>query len=360
MRKKPLIAEFEYTGGALTYPYTLPDDPDYDYDQSSKGGIHGKFGDTYPMTWAKDGEMYTSAGDPCWGRKFDGLDIEKFSGYPPRYSISKVNEMDDCRGWGGRGPKPCGMISVGGVLYFAVQNSLGSKPPVYGSQCQHGSDVVILSSTDYGKTWSPAYSKIKEPMFPGWKFGGLSFVNFGKDNANARDSYVYAVSGDQWDNGSDLRIGRTPSDRIVQREAWEFASEVDKDGTVKWDADLDKAVSLLHSDRKISLPDMVYIAPLKRYLLLTWSWHKDFEPEMGAALYIYEAREPWGPFSLVHYEQTWEDSMWNYRVTPYCPRIPLKWMSADGQSGWLQFSGNCKSNDHYLSHVRPFKLTPRT
>jgi len=101
---------------------------------------------------------------------------------------------------------------------------------------------------------------------------------------------------------------------------------------------------------------MVYVKALKRYILLTWSWHKDFEPSMGAALYMYEATEPWGPFNLFHYEQCWEDGMWDWKVTPYCPRLPLKWMSKDGKSGWLQFSGDCRSNNHYLSHIRPFKL----
>jgi hypothetical protein len=45
-------------------------------------------------------------------------------------------------------------------------------------------------------------------MFPDSKFGGPSFVQFGGDNADAVDEYIYAVSGDQWDNGSELRLER--------------------------------------------------------------------------------------------------------------------------------------------------------
>ena len=84
-------------------------------------------GDTFPMTWADDGEIYTSAGDPLWGESTSGLDIEKFSGGPTDYKITKVHPMNDYLGWGGDGPKPSGMICVDGVLYLAFQNMLRTR-----------------------------------------------------------------------------------------------------------------------------------------------------------------------------------------------------------------------------------------
>lgn len=45
---------------------------------------------------------------------------------------------------------------------------------------------------------------------------------------------------------------------------------------------------------------------------------------------------------------------------PYCPRVPLKWMEADGLTGWLQFSGNWGSQDvYYRSHVQRFRIRLR-
>ena len=296
-----------------------------------------------------------SSGDPCWGKKNDGLDVEKFTGGAKDYKISQINIMKEYKGWGGNGPKPSGIISIKGVLYLSIQNFLGDKPAVYGSLCQHGSDTVIIKSKDYGKTWFPKYKDVKV-MFPGWKFGGAAFINFGRDNANARDEYVYAVSGDQWDNGSDLRIGRVHQDKIMERDAWEFAAEVSEHG-VRWDKELEKAVSILHLDRKLSIPDMVYVKALNRYILSTWSMHKDFDPHFGTALYMFESENPWGPFELFHYQKMWEDNLYDCKATPYCPRIPLKWMAKDGKSGWLQFSGHWWNPDQYRSHVRPFKLT---
>ncbi len=46
-------------------------------------------GDTFPMTWAEDGEIYTSAGDPLWPSESpSGLDVQKFTGGPADYKIA--------------------------------------------------------------------------------------------------------------------------------------------------------------------------------------------------------------------------------------------------------------------------------
>ena len=108
--------------------------------------------------------------------------------------------------------------------------------------------------------------------------------------------------------------------------------------------------------RWLGLPEMVYLAGIKRYLLLTWRLHRDFSGDDGTDLVVLEAPEPWGPFSLVHFEEYWEGR----EVNPYCPRVPLKWMGADGRSGWIQFSGSWspagQKAGYYRSHVRPFRL----
>jgi hypothetical protein len=197
------------------------------------------------------------------------------------------------------------------------------------------------------------------PMFPGHKFGGPAFVNFGKNNANARDEYVYAVSTDQWDNGSNLRLGRVPKDQIMRREAWEFVCAFGSADEPAWSYDLDEAVPVLSIHRWIGLPEMVYLAGIGRYLLLTWRLHQDFSPDHGTDLLILDAPEPWGPFSLVHFEEYWEGKEFN----PYCPRLPLKWIEPDGITGWLQFSGNWgrhgQEAGYYRSNIRKFRLKRR-
>ena len=313
-------------------------------------------GDTFPMSWAEDGEIYTSAGDPCWGESGSGLDVEKFSGGPTDYKISKLNPMNDYLGWGGDGPKPTGMICVKGVLYLAFQNLLRARKPPFSLLSQHGSDAQIVYSTNKGGFWVPAIGTIGSPMFPGHKFGGPAFVNFGQNNAHARDGYVYAVSSDQWDNGSNLRLGRVPAESIVTREAWEWVCAFTMGGEPAWSHDLEEAIPVLSMHRWLGAPEMVYLAGINRYLLLTWQLHQDFSPDDGTDLLVLESPEPWGPFSLVHQEEYWQGKVFN----PYCPRVPLKWLDADGVSGWLQFSGNWSTPGHkagyYRSNVRRFRL----
>jgi len=353
-----VIVSFEWVADESAYPTPGPNDDVAPVDPASAHGVPAygvRFGDTFPMTWADDDAIYASAGDPNWGAKWDGLDVERFSGMPPHYTITRINAMPEYHGSGGGGPKPTGMISVHGMLYLAVQNLEGKKPPAFGTRSQHGDDATIISSSDHGKTWTPARADIKEPMFPGHNFGGPAFVNNGRDNAGAPDKYVYAVSTDQWDNGSNLRVGRVPADRIQDAAAWQWISELKNDEHPRWTHDLNDAIPVLTDARRISLPEMVYIAPIKRYVLLTWRLYKDFSNSDGTELMIYDAPQPWGPFTLVHQEAMWEGKDMN----PYCPRLPLKWLKVNGDEidGWLQFSGSWrKTSTDYRSHVHEFRM----
>jgi hypothetical protein len=336
--KSNLIVGLEWVGERIPYP---------------EAGVKG---DTYPMTWADDDRIYASAGDPLWGESQDGLDVERFDGGPVDYRIAKVNPMNDYTGWGGNGPKPSGMICVEGILYLAFQNLLRSKQAPYSLASQHGSDAQIVYSTTKGLNWTPALATIAAPMFPGHMFGGPAFVQHGRNSIAARDNFVYAISSDQWDNGSNLRLGRVARDSIMRREAWEWVCAFGPSGEPAWAHSLAEAIPVLSLHRWLGLPEMVYLPVIRRYLLLTWRLHKDFSGDDGADLLVFEAPDPWGPFGLAHFEEYWEGKAFN----PYCPRVPLKWMNPDGLSGWIQFSGSWspagQKAGYYRSHVRPFRL----
>ena len=104
--------------------------------------------------------------------------------------------------------------------------------------------------------------------------------------------------------------------------------------------------------------DCAYISSLKRYLLLTWRFKVErpdkYSPDDGSELAIYEAPQPWGPYSVVS-KMDWETS----EVTPYGPRLPLKWFNADSLEGYLLFSGTWRNGgqtEFYRPQVRKFKL----
>ena len=135
----PVIRSFEWTGPTVPYPEME------------------KRGDTFPITWAADDKLYTSAGDPVWPDKGSGLDFECLDGPAPNFRISRPNRMEDFRGAGGAGPKPTGLSSVGGVLYLAFQNATGKGESIRDNadvvmKYGHGYDAQIIGSSDLGRT----------------------------------------------------------------------------------------------------------------------------------------------------------------------------------------------------------------
>ncbi len=365
-------------------------------------------GDTHPLTWAADNEIYVGTGDPNWMptnngnriargstskevddeeyRRTSGLVVEKFTGKPSDFYLTRVNDMPGFIGHGGSGPKPTGMISVDGKLYFAVQNLLGWKPPRFRENSQHGSDATILCSENFGQTWEPDLNDLLsemeaeqyirnnrentewrgwktspqdrsgykgwEPMFPGHLFGGPSFVQFGKDNDMAKDDYIYAVSADHWDNGSEMRLGRVHKSSVLSAAEWEFAN-TSGNGDVEWNKNLSESKPVLEIEGHISVPEMVYIPTIDKYLLFTWALHQDFRATPGSELTVLEADNMWGPYRLVYYEWMW----YKREAGCYCPRLPLKWFDMDNLTGWLEFSGNWETQvPYYLPQVRPFSL----
>lgn len=322
----------------------------------------GKRGDTFPLTWAADDAIYTSAGDPVWPDKNkSGLDFERIRGNPPDFHIDRINAMADYKGWGGQGPKPTGMISVKGTLYFAFQNLTGKgdqtrdNPDVVANY-GHGYDAQIVSSEDFGRTWKPDIKAISTPMFPGRTFGAPAFVNFGKDNLGAPDRFVYAISGEGWDDGSHCRLGRVPADSIMDRGSWEWVSALSPKGDPQWSKDMKLTVPVITHPGYLGAVDMVYISSLGLYLLLGWRNKVKADPDAGSELIVYDAPEPWGPFTIVHHEDPWE----SVELNPYNPRLPLKWFDHEKLEGWLLFSGSWRSGGQtptYRVHVRKFRVT---
>lgn len=98
---------------------------------------------------------------------------------------------------------------------------------------------------------------------------------------------------------------------------------------------------------------MVYLPSLRKYLLLTWALHTDFDANDGSELTVLEADHPWGPFSLVHYEWMW----YKQEAGFYCPKLPLKWFDEKTMTGHMLISGNWISyDDYYHPQTMRFKL----
>ena len=79
--------------------------------------------------------------------------------------------------------------------------------------------------------------------------------------------------------------------------------------------------------------ECMYHPVLKRYLL-TVTHGTGANAGEGPGLGIFDAPEPWGPWTTVYYSDQWKDSH-----AKFCFEFPAKWISADGLTMWMKYSG---------------------
>jgi hypothetical protein len=280
-----------------------------------------KGSDNWPITWGDDDLLYTAYGDG-WG--FDprvpqklSLGFASVSGGPADFAGTNIHPTNgDQTGDGRRGKKASGMLMVDGVLYAWLRNAGGD-----------GTKAQLIWSEDHGQSWT----------FAPWlfdEFGYPCLVNFGKNYAGARDEYVYTLTPDTPDayrETDDAALMRVPRDRIREREAYEFFTGLDPAGDPQWSPDVARRGSALHFPGGVNRLDVTYNRPLKRYLMTQRS-----RAEAGGLdqFSLFEAPEPWGPWTRFFYTEDWD-------VDPgENQHIPSKWISADGLVIHLVFSGD--------------------
>ncbi|MCS6846116.1 MAG: DUF4185 domain-containing protein [Anaerolineae bacterium] len=370
-----IVRGFEWTAPASKYP--------------------GTGSDMHWWTWADDDAIYCVDDDGAnFGSPFNFANLLRVTGIPPnhtvelvsqfpglkRYSIDKLRYVD-------------GALAVGSRLYVAAYDYNFSDPgkevfeirgiremPIrephdgyfINAMSIHGGVAALMYSDDYGQTWHNI-PDADTPYFLGPKFAGLAFVGFGPGYTGVPDwlgDYVYAISNDEnWENGNHVFLARVPKDRVLDRSAWEFYLGGRDADNPQWTPDECAARPILSDPGHVGHPTMTYNAGLKRFFLMFGSdvvphsfamprdfarrhWHRQRE------LQIYEGPAPWGPWALVHYEPAWEGEH-----VAYLPQMPSKWLSEDGLSGTLLFSGDYSMvkrppgwQSYYGFMTRPFRL----
>ncbi len=314
---------------------------------------HKGDGDMWPLTWAADGLIYAGAGDNC----SSPLNVWRAEGFP-----------DNWWGWGGlflvnnkpldhtqycqippadphRGIKPAGMLGLHGRLYMAVEAMNYGEDPAFKRQRNlHG---WIITSDDWGVTWN---AEATPPDFFTGRVSSCHFINFGKDYDGARDGYVYATfpgaddGKSYWCNGDYLLLGRVAKDRLLERAAWEFCTAV-ADGQATWSPDEARAQPIFRYPRMTGENHVVYNPGIKRYLMGNFSfttaqgvprpYHQDWPTSVGPSqLTLFEAPEPWGPWSVFHVNDDW--GTWG----DYQPTFCQKWMWDEGRRLTMISSGS--------------------
>lgn len=280
--------------------------------------------DCWPLTWGDDDSLYTAYGD---GQGFDPKVEEKLSlgfakviGSPEEFSGVNIRSADgEAKGNGPAGRKAGGILMVYGVLYLWARNAHNAQ---------------LAWSADHGRTWT----------WSAWKFtasfGCPTFLNFGKNYAGARDRYVYIYSPDSetaYAPADRMVLARVPRNRITERSAYEFYEGSGANGRPLWTRDIAQRGAVFSHPGRCLRSQITYNPGLKRYL---WWQQIPGEGQAGVdtrfhgGFGVYDAPEPWGPWTTAYFTEEWD-------VGPgETGSFPTRWMSADGRTVHLVFSGD--------------------
>jgi len=329
--------------------------------------MHGD-GDLWPSCWSNDGNLYAANGDGTAFSPFQGFNsrhdmvVSRINGRPPRLTGTTLNtNVGTIYSPGPYNRKPTGMACVGNAIYLAFQNlnyqTFDDAPA-----------ASVAKSTDHGLTWTWDTQK---PMFDNHVFTTIFFLDYGKNYAHAIDNYVYAYGFDNnWRAQQQMYLARVPQTSIQDSGAYQFYTGTDNSGQPTWGG-ISAKVPVLEDDRLLypqtfgnfcctknpvlGQGGVTYDAPLKRYIFASWSF---------ATHEIYEAPQPWGPWSRVLSKDfgplgTTGTSPLGYNRGQYGTNIPSKFISKDGKTLYLQ-SNVCCFGDSYTYSLRKLYVQPYT
>jgi hypothetical protein len=332
--------------------------------------LHKADGDSWPTTWAADGNLYGGAGDnqgsPMNFWRIEGHPAEREWGPTPYLFLVDNLPLDPqiyCRKenvhpkWG---IKPASLLGARGRLYAAVElMNFGDNPDF---NRQHNIQAWIITSDDYGRSWNR--NATPQDFFTG-RLAAPHFLQFGQDYAGRRDDFVYAYfsaaedGNSYWENGDFLLLGRVGMDRILDREAWEFCAGIDGGGVPTWSPDESAARPVFCYFHMTGENHVSYDRGIKRYLMGNYGftdlegnprpYHQGspfWDPLLQRSqLTLFEAPEPWGPWSIFHRDDDWGQH------GGYNPSFPTKWMSEDGRTLWMVYSGSEEDYNFTLQKV---------
>jgi len=248
--------------------------------------------------------------------------------------------------------KVCGQECIDAVFYaFVARNVYGdkSKDPLLR---QTSFNASLIKSQDHGLTWTrSAKANYDSPMWPGPRFGGPSFIHYGKNGGRVTqdnaDKFVYVLSNNGfWNGGDDFILARVRRADLPKLSTKDWSYYVGGDGRdSSWSSDLAQAHTILSLPSKLGWSAPVFIPTLNRYLLVAWyvkpTLKKWFEPN-EVVYEFFDSEHPWG--------------LWNYICSfsdhflaqghMYGPNLCAKYQERNGEDVHISlFTSGCPFED---------------
>ncbi len=305
--------------------------------------------DNWPITWADDDHQYTVWGD---GGGFFGTNSIGRSSMGVARIEGNWHDFHPSNVWGGYNAeiphevkgKSYGVLCVDGILYM--------WSGLFDTKNDPFKEVKIASSTDHGKTWKFeewTFERTEGVMMP-------TFCNYGRNYAGAKDEYVYSYlirfqSMEGPDNYEDkvawlncqkpglIDLARVHRDSILYRSTYTFYNGM-LDGQPLWTHNITERKPVFENEMGVGwCINVSFNQGLGRYILTT----EHSETHRGN-LSIFDAPNPWGPWTTVYYEKEWGSG--HIPLNTFYWNFSNKWMSEDGRNFSLIFTGR-KENDSF-------------
>lgn len=285
--------------------------------------------DNWPISWAPDGHQYTTWGD---GSGFGTSDSTRVSIGMGRVEGDKNNYIGVNIAGGNNAPCPApftgkseGILALGNSLYL-WRNGDGSNTDAFRfSELRRSDDLACtwpFTGVVFSKTGGD-FTGTDEGFF------SLTFLQFGQGYTATRDNYVYMyapeiIDRSHWNVQKPGRIALVRVDRalIEQKAAYEFFTGLDINGNPTWTNVIAARRPVWEDPNGTHRMSASYNAALNRYLLTTMT------VDRIGRFSLYDAPEPWGPWTLVLNEQN--TTRWGSNVIAY--HFSNKWLSPDGKS----------------------------
>jgi hypothetical protein len=149
--------------------------------------------------------------------------------------------------------------------------------------------------------------------------------------------YIYSHDSDSaYEPADTFVLARVVKDALRDRAAYEFFEQLDGNANPVWTPDIDRRGPVFAHSRRCYRSGISYNAALGRYLWCqTLPASADSRgPRFQGGFGIYDAPEPWGPWTTAFLTEAWD-------VGPgETSSIPTKWISHDGKTIHLVFSGD--------------------